>query len=140
FAGKMWRSESEEIKLKFERLANAAKKKLQRRLRLNKKQSKLTDKLVSALPKYQPQLPLPELNNTINNKQSKLTDESITNILCSLNEAVSPFSQPDLNSQLPMLYLSKTLPPLPTQPNLNTINIYDDQLLCEVPIILTDTY
>ncbi|CAG8857355.1 33178_t:CDS:1, partial [Gigaspora margarita] len=75
---------------------------LQRRLRLNKKQSKLTDELVSALPKYQPQLPLLELNNTINNKQSKLTDESITNILCSLNEAVSPFSQPDLNSQLSM--------------------------------------
>ncbi|CAG8834029.1 24403_t:CDS:2, partial [Gigaspora margarita] len=118
FAGKRWHSESEEIKLKFERLANAAK-------------------LVSVLPK---QLPQPELNNTINNKQSKLTDKSITNILWSLNEAVSPFPQPDLNSQLPMPNLSKTLSPLPTQPNLNTINIYDDQLFCEVPIISTDIY
>ncbi|CAG8804990.1 44261_t:CDS:2 [Gigaspora margarita] len=57
FAGERWRSESEEIKLKFERLANAAK---------------------------------------------------------SLNEAVSPFPQADLNSQLPIPDLSKTLPPLPT--------------------------
>ncbi|CAG8666226.1 3575_t:CDS:2 [Gigaspora margarita] len=132
-AGERWHSESEEIKLKFERLANAAKL-----LNRNKKQSKLTDELV-ANPKYQTQLPQPDLNNTVNNKQSKLTDKNITNILWE-NKAVSPFPQPDLISQLPMPDLSKTLSPLPTQPNLNTINIFNDQLLFEVPIILTDIY
>ncbi|CAG8452550.1 6823_t:CDS:2, partial [Dentiscutata heterogama] len=130
-AGEKWHSESEEIKLKFERLADIVKKKLQRR---NNKQSKLTDELVSALPKYQPQLPQPDLNNAINNKQS-------TNILWSLNKAESPFHQPDLISQLPMPDLSKTLSSLlPTQPNFNTITIYDDQLLFEVLINLTGTY
>ncbi|KAF0508953.1 hypothetical protein F8M41_018639 [Gigaspora margarita] len=66
---------------------------------------------------FQPLPPQQDLNNTINNKQSKLSDKRITNNLWDLNKVESTCSQPDLISQLPMLDLSKTQLPLPTQLN-----------------------